>query len=343
MSIRKKIFLFLITVLVFLALWQWELISYGLAQGKGQWQILNNSVPLEEVMARPDFPDSLKRRIDIIQQARKFAIDRLGLKPSDSYNTFYDQKGEVALWNVTACEPYSLTPKTWWFPIVGEVPYKGYFDIEKANRLSGELKDQGYDVRVRPVGGWSTLGWFNDPMLSSMLDRSTGGLAELIIHELTHGTVFVKDSVTFNENLASFIGEKGAVLFLKEIYGDSSAQLMEYLGGESDARKFTKHILRGTQQLDSLYGMFHSDMSDNTKKRHKQAMINQICQQLDTISFSNDRYKRIFDDSKPNNAYFMSFVTYYSFGDQLEKLYQNEFNADLVAFIAFVRQRHGAD
>ena len=326
-----------------LVLWQWELISYGVAQGRGQWKILKNSVPLEEVLSNPAFPDSLKQRIDVIQQARRFAIDRLGLKTSNSYNTFYDQKGEVVLWNVTACEPYALKPKTWWFPIVGEVPYKGYFDIEKAKGLSEELKDQGYDVRIRPVGGWSTLGWFDDPMLSSMLDRSTGGLAELIIHELTHGSVFVKDSVTFNENLASFIGEKGAVLYLKETYGDSSELLLEYEGGESDARKFTQHILRGTQHLDSLYSSFGSELTDDFKEHQKLKMIDRICGELDTISFSNDRYNRIFKDNRPNNAYFMSFVTYYSFADQLETLFREQFNGDLMAFITYMRREHGTD
>lgn len=343
MSILKKIFVFLITVLLILVIWQWELIAYGWAQGTGQLHILRNSVAIDEVLSNPDFPDSLKQRIEVIQLARQFAIETLGLKSSDSYKTFYDQKGEVALWNVTACERYSLTPKTWWFPIVGEVPYKGYFDQDKALQLAKDLENQGFDVRVRPVGGWSTLGWFDDPMLSSMLDRSTGGLAELIIHELTHGTVFVKDSVTFNENLASFIGEKGAVLFLKETYGDSSSQLLEYLSGEADARKFTDYILRSTTKLDSLYKSFSPSLTDEEKESRKQAMIDQICQKLDTISFENERYTLIFENSKPNNSYFMSFVTYYSFGDTLEDVYQNQFGGNLPLFISYVRQEHGVD
>jgi predicted aminopeptidase len=340
-SFRKKIFISLLTVFVLVVIWQWELVTYGVAQGKGQWRILYNSVPIEEVLADTDFPDSLKQRIRVIQSARHYAINRLGLSRSGSYQTFYDQKGKVALWNVTACDPYSLTPKTWKFPIVGEVPYKGFFDEEKARALGAQLEKEGWDVRIRPVGGWSTLGWFDDPMLSSMLDRSTGGLAELIIHELTHGTVFVKDSVKFNENLASFIGEKGAELFLRETYGDSSEQLLEYLKGEADARKFSSHILRGTKKLDSLYQSLKSVRNQAEKEVRKQAMIERICQQLDTLSFSNKKYERVFENNRPNNAYFMSYLTYYSYGDLLEEEYQQRFGSDLTAFISHMIDEYG--
>jgi predicted aminopeptidase len=339
-SIRKKIFISILTVLLILVIWQWELISYGFAQGKGQLHIIRNSVPIEDVLADPTFPDSLKQRIAVIQQARRFAINRLGLTPSNSYSTFYDQKGTVALWNVTACEAYSLTPKTWWFPIVGVVPYKGFFDESKAQSLGKDLEKQGLDVRIRPVGGWSTLGWFDDPMLSSMLDRSTGALAELIIHELTHGTVFVKDSVTFNENLASFIGEKGAEIFLRETFGDSSSILIEYMEGETDAKKFSDHILSATNKLDSLYKSFDQEMPKERKEIKKRIMIDLICEQLDTVSFANDRYRSIFKNSRPNNAFFMSFVTYYSFGEKLEEEYRGTFNSDLIAFIAYTQRKY---
>jgi len=339
---RKKIFLFLLTVLVIAVIWQHELLWYGIKQGQGQLAIVRNAVDLKRVMGDENFPDSLKRKIRIIQNARTYAVQGLGLKDTESYSTFYDQKGETALWNVSACKPYSFTSKTWWFPMVGEVPYKGFFDKEKANEVAAELKEDGWEVRVRPVGGWSTLGWFKDPILSSMLNRSEGELAELIIHELTHSTIFVKNEVTFNENLASFIGEQGARLFLLENFGHDSNELAEYLNEGEDGKKFMNHILVGTDKLDSLYDSFDGNMTIEQKKNQKDELIAAICHQLDTIEFSNNRYKTIFSKSKPNNAYFMSFHRYYSAGDSLTTIWKEAYDADLKLFIEGFMAEYGS-
>src|SRR5690606_16736486 len=133
-----------------------------------------------------------------------YAISEIGLEESKNYTSYYDQKGQVILWNLSACESYEFTPKLWSFPFLGSFPYKGYFDLDKAMEEYQLLKELGYDARIRPVNGWSTLGWTKDPILSNMTERSTGAIVELIIHELTHSTLFVKDNIEFNENLASF-------------------------------------------------------------------------------------------------------------------------------------------
>jgi len=340
-SVRKKIFLSLLTVLLLLAIWQWDLLSYGLAQGKGQLRIVWNSIPLSERVADPTFPDSLKARIETIQKAREFAIHDLGLKDTDNYTTYYDQQGEPSLWNVTACNPFAFEPKTWWFPIVGEVPYKGYFDKQKAIEVADQLKADGWEVRVRSVGGWSTLGWFRDPVLSTMLERSEGELAELIIHELTHSTVFVKDQVTFNENLASFVGEQGARLFLRAQYGDSAAQLQAYLTADADSRRFTAYILQSTRRLDSLYRTFTSEMPLEMKQKQKDAAIDQIGAGLRELPFADRRYNDAFNNGRPNNAYFMSFLRYHSHGDSLQQVLTDQFRGDLRAFVRDVKERYG--
>ncbi len=338
---RKKIFLFLLTVLLVVVVWQWELLSYGINQGKGQLRIVMNSVELTELLADPTFPDSLRAQIEIIQKAREFAVDELGLKDTDNYTTYFDQQGEVSLWNVTACAPYTFSPKTWWFPIVGTVPYKGYFDKSKALAVAAELEAEGWDVRVRPVGGWSTLGWFRDPILSSMLERSEGELAELIIHELTHSTVFISDQVTFNENLASFIGEHGARLFLAAQYGDSSAQLRSYLNGDIDGRLFTAYILQATKRLDSLYSSFPEDLAVEIKQKRKQEMIERVRDGLATVPFNDERFAHVFKNGLPNNAYFMSYMRYHSHGDSLNQVLQRQFGGDIRAFITEIKAQHG--
>ncbi|HCR54575.1 MAG TPA: aminopeptidase, partial [Cytophagales bacterium] len=182
----KKIALSLLLVLLVLVGYYWSLIVYGINQGLGQMNIIWNARPIEEVLRDPLFPDSLKSKLHIIDEIKAFAIDSLGLKDSENYKTVFDQKGEELMWVVTASAPYQLTPKTWNFPVLGTVPYKGFFSKEKAMDEVSRLQKEGWDVGLRNPGGWSTLGWFTDPILSGMLERNEGDLASLIIHEMVH-------------------------------------------------------------------------------------------------------------------------------------------------------------
>ena len=302
--------------------------------------IISNTQDVSDVLASDNVPDSIKHQIRNIEEARLFAFDSLGLKQSDNYTTFYDQKGQVSLWNLSASEPFALEPKLWSFPILGSFPYKGFFDLEKAKTEAKELKDEGYDVRIRPVGGWSTLGWTKDPILSNMLRRTEGSLVELIIHELTHSTLFVKDDIEFNENLASFIGEKGAVAFLNNKYGKGSSAYYDYIISEEDSETFRDHMLLAAGKLDSLYQSMIEISSDSIKSKKKEQMINEIIISIDTLHFHNERYYQIFQNTLPNNAYFMSYLRYYSSNDSLESLLSNSYDNDLRSFIEGMVEYH---
>lgn len=299
-----------------------SLLQYGLQQAKGQLEVILNAKPLEDFLNDPTYPDSLKSKIKIAQKARLFAIEELGLKESNNYTKMYDQKGKVILWNVSACDPYKLEAYEWKFPFLGSMPYKGFFKLEKAKQEKKRLENEGFDTRIRPVGGWSTLGILNDPILSNMLSRSEGALAEVIIHEMTHSTLFVKDEITFNENLASFIGEEGALLFLEKEFGAHSPQIRKYQQAEQDSRKLRKHLLSGSKHLDSLYSALSLIESDSIKSKKKKRAIHEIVSGIDTISFHNQRYKALFKDQLPNNAHFMSYQRYHSQKDTLQMLYQ---------------------
>lgn len=336
---KRKIWAAIISVFLIFILWNWALIRYGLQQAKGQIEIIVNAKPIDEFLEDPDFPDSLKSKLRLSKEVRSFAMDRLKLNHSDNYTKLYDQKGKVLLWNLSACEPYALKPYQWSFPFLGDMPYKGFFDIEKAKKERSILDSLGYDTRIRPVGGWSTLGILNDPILSNMLTRSDGALAELIIHELTHATVFVKNEIEFNENLATFIGERGAEIFLKEKFGDSSQVLLDYQQGRGDGSKLNNHILKGAKLLEQLYSEF-SNESDRVKSQRKYELINEIVNTLDTVSFYNQRYYQLFEKAKPNNAYFMSFKRYHAKEDTLNTLYQN-YNQDLFLMIDEMKSLYG--
>ena len=326
----KRVAGIIFLVLVLLCVYYWSLISYGIAQGLGQLKIIREAKPVNEFIQDPAFPDSLKSKLKLIEKARQFAIDSLGLNDTDNYKTLYDQKGQELMWVVTACEPFRLKEKRWEFPVVGSVPYKGYFDREKAVHEKELLEKENWDVSIRNPGGWSTLGWFTDPILSGMLRRSDGDLASLIIHEMVHATIYVKDSSDFNENLASFIGDRGAEVFLARSFGDTSRQFKEYIFEDSDYRKVADHMLRATQKLDSVYNSFSESDPVELKKEKKTSFIQRIVDAFDTISFSDGKKRsKRFARRLPNNTYFMSFKTYESKHDTMRDEWGMSFHNDL--------------
>lgn len=334
----KRILLISGVILLVLLVYYWSLIVYGVGQGLGQMKIIREARPVEEFMADPAFPDSLKSRLLLIQQARRFAIDSLGLHDTKNYTTLFDQKGEELMWVVLACEPFRLVEKRWDFPVIGSVPYKGYFNKEKAFKERDALLADGWDVSIRNPGGWSTLGWFTDPILSGMLKRSEGDLASLIIHEMVHSTIYVKDSADFNENLASFIGDRGAELFLLRTLGDTSKQYQEYIHQDGDYRKVADHMLRATQKLDSVYQTMTEEESIESKKSRKEAFIRHIVEEFDTITFSDGkRHSSRFARRLPNNTYFMSFRTYESKHDEMLDDWNGRFRNDLKQMINYYR------
>lgn len=339
--IIKRTLLALLAILLVLVIVFWDLVSYGVRQGYGQLNIVWNARPVEEFLADPSFPDSLKARLLFINEVRQYAIDSLGLKDTENYKTLFDQKGEEIMWVVLACEPFQLKPKEWKFPVIGAVPYKGFFNRDRAFELKKELEAEGYDVIVRNPGGWSTLGWFTDPILSKMLNRSEGDLANLIIHEMSHATIFVKDSVDFNENLATFIGDRGAEQFLVHKYGITSSEYVTYIQEDKDYLKYVDHMLRGGKSLDSLYNSFRSTDSVSTKKAVKQAMIRRIVDAMDTLSLElTEHPSERFKDKLPNNAYFMNFRQYQSKQDVFWNEFVTDFNSDLKQYIKWLSGKY---
>jgi len=338
----KKIGLTVAALLLILFAVFHKLIIYGVRQGIGQAKILWHAKPVEEFLADANFPDSLKAKLHLIGEIRKFAIDSLGLKDTEVYKKMYDQKGKHIMWVVQACEPFQLQSVKWHFPLIGAVPYKGFFKEELALALRDELKAEGKDVMVRNPGGWSTLGWFNDPILSNMLKRSEGDLASLIIHEMVHSTMFIKDSIDFNENLANFIGDRGAGEFVRYKFGTESKQYKQYFYEDDDYTLFAEHMLRGTTVLDSLYGAFTIEQSQEDKKKLKEEAIRKIVWALDTLSFKlvqkpSQRFANL-----PNNAYFMSFVQYEAKQNFFETECEANFNGELKPYLTYLKKKYAS-
>lgn len=340
-SRRRKIFFGIVAILAILGIYYWSLIVYGIEQGMGQLKIVREARPVEEFMADPFFPDSLKQKLRLIDEIRKFAIDSLGLKDTENYRTLFDQKGEEVMWVVTACEPYHFKPKTWDFPVVGTVPYKGYFNKDKALAEAKKLKDQGWDVAVRNPGGWSTLGWFTDPILTGMLNRGEGDLASLIIHEMVHATVWVPDSVTFNENLASFIADTAAYDFLRVKYGKTSQQYERYLYEDQDYRKFSAFILRAAKHLDTVYESMSDTIPLDQKKERKESEIKHIVASMDTLQLKlNTTPSKRYENRLPNNTYFMMYRNYQAQQPRFKEEFGQNFKGDLKAYIRYLAEKY---
>lgn len=341
---KKRIFLLslLLALLVLIVIYFQDL-SYGLGQAKGQFHILWNAQPIEEVIASPNYADSIKSKLLLIQEIRRFAIDSLGINDSENYTTLFDQKGEAVLWTVNASPRYQIEPYEWCFPIAGCFPYKGYFNLEKTKAEAQRIKAMGYDVYVRPVSGWSTLGFFRDPILSNMLNESPGELAELIIHELTHATLFIRDSATYNENLATFVGEAGAVAFLNYRYGPEAEETRYYLGKQEDSRRFVDYLLRKMNALQRLYQSMPDSMPETDKAEAKKSWIGRVFVQLPLHTFNYpERYSWTTDSIyKINNAYFSQFVTYHSEENQFENEFYQLFQGDFKRYLAHLKSTYG--
>lgn len=307
----KKVFFVVLALLAGLLIYHHKLVMYGLSQAGGQLEIVWHARPIEEALHDPDFPDSLKANLRLIDEIKRFAFDSLGINFSKNYSKVYDQKGRELMFVVTACQPFRLEPMQWSFPLIGSFSYKGFFNERKAIALEATLKDKGLDTNIRTAGGWSTLGWLQDPILSNMLAESEADFAETIIHELTHGTLFVKDSLRFNENLATFIGIKGTELYLMNKYGDNSQELLSYKNVWSDRNLVSEHILRGTFYLDSIYNNLDQDLDLEVKLKTKDAAIKKIIETIDTLALANkQRYINYYLKNRPNNTLFMSYLRY---------------------------------
>ena len=334
----NRFFEFFVIAILILWIFYFRLVDYGFSQLLGQISIIRNTEPIENLLINPAFPDSSKERLRLVGRIKRFAIDSLGLTPTENYSTFYDQKGKPLLMNLTAAEKFKLEAYTWNFPVLGSVSYKGFFNFDKGKAEKEELSEKGYDVDYGPVSAWSTLGFFRDPVFSGMLKRNDGQLAELIIHEMTHGTIYLKSSVDFNENLASAVGEYGAERFLEATYGDSSAELVTYVHEEEDYNLYANHFLLGTKALDSLYNAFVNE-SEAVKTELKKELIQKIVSTLDTVPFHSAKYKNRFTGSElPNNAYFLSFVRYDSQKEEMKKELQGKFGGNVKSYLDSLKQ-----
>ncbi len=186
---------------------------YVARAGWTEAKILMGRRPLSEVIQDPATDGETRHKLLLTRQARAFAIHMMGLDAGDSYTTFTRVDDKVLAWIVSAAYPDRLESKSWWFPIVGRVPYRGYASRGAAEKAERKLAEEGFDTYLRPTSAFSTLGWFSDPLLSTLLDYDDVALVETVLHELSHNHLWVPNHTRFNESYATFVGRVGAIRF----------------------------------------------------------------------------------------------------------------------------------
>ena len=218
----------------------------------GHAGLLWRSRAMDSALGDPATPAALKDKLRLALEIRSFAFDVMGLRRTRAYASVTPVRGAVT-YVVSACPRTRLEPYEWWFPFLGKVPYKGYFREADALAEKRRLEDRGWDARVGGVAAYKTPLWLADPLPSSVLDYAPGDLAELLIHELTHGTVWFADRVDFDEAAASFVGRGGAEDFLERRFGPGSAELKDFRAGLARQDALAAAMDEVYRRLDELY------------------------------------------------------------------------------------------
>ncbi|QKK03677.1 MAG: aminopeptidase [Pseudomonadota bacterium] len=223
---------------------------YGQA-ARGQLEVLAKREDIADLIADPATPDRLRQRLERVLAIRDFASRKLGLPDSGSYRHYADLGRSAPVWNVVATPRYSVEPKTWCYPLVGCLAYRGYFRRDAASRHALRLREEGLDVAVFPAVAYSTLGWFDDPVLDSMLGLEDEQLAELVFHELAHEALYLPGETAFNEAFATFVGREGVRRWL-ELRGDAAA-LARWQRRRIVDRALTDQLLMAREALARAY------------------------------------------------------------------------------------------
>lgn len=295
---------------------------YVIRAGVHEARILSRRRPIARVIADPATTPAVRHKLDLVVQARSYAQHRLGLAARDSYTSYSWVEHDTLLMVITAAYPDRFQAYTWWFPIVGRVPYKGYFDFQRAYDDADKLKREGLDTYVRPSGAFSTLGFFNDPLLSTILRYGDISLASTVVHEILHNTVYVPSQIAFNESFASFVGDRGAIDFFCARDG-------------ADAK--TCDLAQRSWHDTLLYGAFLSDLVHRLEavyNRKDLALAAKLSQKAAIIAEAKARFRtdvapslqttgyRGFGDEEVSNASLIGVRLYYERLDLFERVFQ---------------------
>jgi predicted aminopeptidase len=302
--------------------------------GWHQSLITFHSVPIEEVLERGGVDQEAKEKICFIQEVKRYGEEKLGLRRTESYSKYFEVKGPV-LHVITASKKDCLQLYEWNFPITGKVTYKSFFTKEGVSKEKQFLETRGYDTFIQQAGAYSTLGWLKDPIFSSMLQWEEDALANLILHEMAHTTVYFKGQTDFNEQLATFVGNRGAIDFLIGKYGKESKEVREAIHNQEDDLLFSRWIDQACQQLSNFYAR-NIPKDEKLKGREEWFQYFKSDFSEKRFSFKTENYKN-FEKLDINNAVLLAYRRYIHRLENFQALYEYLGN-DLRKTIEFFRE-----
>jgi predicted aminopeptidase len=282
--------------------------GYYLQAMSGQKKLMRSRQDIQTLLNDPAIPAELAGHLNTAEQIKAFASDRLDLPLEGSYSSYVEVEGEALVWNVVATGEFSLKPKKWCFPVAGCVPYRGFFKEQKARESAARLSSRGMDVLVSPAAAYSSLGWFSDPLLSTMFNGSDTRLADYLFHELAHQRLYVKNDGWFNESYASFVAEAGVSTWLA--YHQRRDELQNWLRLRDVGDDFSALVAKTRTRLAALYA---SDKSEALKRRQKAEIFGTFENEYNELSESKWQAKRYYASwfQQPlNNARLALYNTY---------------------------------
>jgi predicted aminopeptidase len=319
---------------------------YTLKQGTTMLGYLGKAVPLEDLARDSGASEENREFVQRVNDIRRFAMEELGLKENKNYTRYVELDRDYLAAVVSASPDDSFGRYEWWFPVVGKVPYKGFFNVEDARKERAKLEKKGLDVWIRGVDAFSTLGWFRDPLYSYMKSYSDRALADMIIHELLHATVFIKSQSQFNEQLAEFVGTEGGRLYVERLNGSGNAVAeTDFSDADNasiaddasivlaDRAAYLAFIRELIAELDVVYK--NDTLFKEEKLRRKEEIIEAAKTRFDTLYddlFKTENYKG-FSKLSINNAYLELYRLYYEEDNYFKDLYEKS-GANLRDFIA---------
>lgn len=298
---------------------------------EGQVSLLSSAKPIDQWLADPSVKDDLKLRLRRTQQIRAFAARELGLPDNGSYKNYAELKRKYVMWNVVATPELSMKPQQWCFPVAGCVDYRGYYSKEAADGFAAGLRRQGYDVRVSGVPAYSTLGWFNDPVLSTFIELPEAEVARMVFHELAHQVAYAPGDSQFNESFATAVEEIGVARWLDAQGSDKMRE--DYRIYHQRKEDFLGLLDLYRRQLVNNY---ERDVTDADKRARKAQLTEALRQDYETMKAERWHgyagYDRWFD-GPVTNAHFVLVATYHELVPAFRGL-----QADSAGFPQFYRE-----
>lgn len=306
-------------------------VNYYAQSIQGQFEIIQKRQNINLILNDSNLSNSHRNRLETVLELRDFSINQLGLPDNNSYLSYADLERDYVIWNIFATEEFSLSPIKWCYLIVGCLDYRGYFSETEAEQHAMNLKAQGYDIYLGGVSAYSTLGWFDDPVLNTMLRWSDIQLATVMFHELAHQQLYIKNDTEFNESYAEAVATIGVIKWLEQ--SPDKTLLTAYLQSRSQEKEFISLIMKYKTVLTEIY------RSETNKKQmliQKESAFKQMKDEYRNIShhWEKDRYAYWFSTDL-NNAKLAAIVTYQQYASSFMNIY-NKLDRNLERFYSLI-------